>query len=507
MMSLIFDGILLLPKQSINIHDNENYLYNKSNIPMNISIKPFECHYTKFGESNIDIKEFKKIYKNKCYINQKVIHHKKINNIIDYICNNCNLKIKNTKELIVLFHNSKGYDNSYMIDIFSKIENIQINCLAQNQERFKMLSFKISNKKYNIKIIDSLSFLQAKLEDLSKDLEDDLKSVTKNHFQDKFQLVNKKLENFPYMYVNPDNLNGKYLPEKKYFNNILTMKKITKKQYKKLKLFYKKMEFENLREYLECYLTSDITLLADNFNNFRKMIFDQFELDPVKYVSAPSLTKDCALKYSKCKIENIKDVSIFNFVRKTVMGGLSDSINPHVNLNDIKNETISYMDISSQYLYELRKKMPNKDYRFVETFDELKYGEHKDYGCFMLCDVKTTDEVINDPLYSLCPMLVSRCKITKKNLSEYQLQQIKNKRQNSNTNYNSQSEKLITNLGNDRNCYLNFEMYQMMKKAGYEIVIKKILEFKHKSIFKIYINIHKLYRIPLFEKEIICTTQ
>ena len=44
MMSLIFDGILLLPKQSININDIENYLYNKSNIPMKISIKPFECH-------------------------------------------------------------------------------------------------------------------------------------------------------------------------------------------------------------------------------------------------------------------------------------------------------------------------------------------------------------------------------------------------------------------------------------------------------------------------------
>ena len=153
MLSLIFDGILLLPKQSINIKGIENCLYNKSNIPMKISIKPFECHYKKFGESNINIKDLK--YKNKCYINQKVIHHnhsKKFNNIIDYICNNCNLKIKNTKELIVLFHNSKCYDNSYMIDIFSKIENIQINCLAQNQERFKMLSFKIPNKKYKLQL-------------------------------------------------------------------------------------------------------------------------------------------------------------------------------------------------------------------------------------------------------------------------------------------------------------------------------------------------------------------
>ena len=42
-----------------------------------------------------------------------------------------------------------------MIDIFSKIPNIQINCIAQNLERFKMLSFKIPNKKYKIEIIDS----------------------------------------------------------------------------------------------------------------------------------------------------------------------------------------------------------------------------------------------------------------------------------------------------------------------------------------------------------------
>ena len=147
------------------------------------------------------------------------------------------------------------------------------------------------------------------------------------------------------------------------------------------------------------------------------------------------------------------------------MGGLSNSINPHIKLNDIKNETIAYNDISSQYPYELSKKLPISEYRFVENFDELKYGQDKDYGCFMLCDVKTIDKVINDCLYKQCPMLVSRCKITDKNLSEYQLNQIKEKRQNNNSNYNSQSEKLITNLGNDSNCYLNFEMYQIMKKS------------------------------------------
>ena len=160
--------------------------------------------------------------------------------------------------------------------------------------------------------------------------------------------------------------------------------------------------------------------IADIFNNFRKIIFDNLGLDCVKYISAPSLTKDCALKYSKCKIENIRNVSIFQFVRKSVTGGLSDSINPYVKL-DNQNETIAYNDISSQYPYELRKKLRISDYKFVEEFDENKYGQDKDYGCIILCNVKTTEIIKNDLLYSQCSILVSKCKITDKNLSEYQL--------------------------------------------------------------------------------------
>ena len=57
MMSLIFDGILLIPKQSIDINDAQNYLYNKSGIKMKISIKPFQDHFSKFGEANVDKKE------------------------------------------------------------------------------------------------------------------------------------------------------------------------------------------------------------------------------------------------------------------------------------------------------------------------------------------------------------------------------------------------------------------------------------------------------------------
>ena len=147
---------------------------------------------------------------------------------------------------------------------------------------------------------------------------------------------------------------------------------------------------------------------------------------------------------------------------------------------DNDNECIIYNDISSQYPNELRKKLPYKDYKFVENFDETRYG--KDFGCIMLCDVKTSEKIKNGHLFRQNPMLVSKCLITDKNLSKYQLSQIKEKGFNK---YNSVSKKLISNLGNDSNVYLSFELYQMMKKAGYDIVIKKYLNLNKKQYLKI----------------------
>ena len=74
--------------------------------------------------------------------------------------------------------------------------------------------------------------MQSKLDDLSNDLDDDLKIITKIHFQDKFEMVNKKLENFPYNYANPENLENENLPDKKYFYNISKLKDIDVKENK-----------------------------------------------------------------------------------------------------------------------------------------------------------------------------------------------------------------------------------------------------------------------------------
>ena len=262
-----------------------------------------------------------------------------------------------------------------MLDIFSKIENIRINCTGENDHKFKMLEFHIPDKKYSIRIIDSLAFLSGKLENLGIELEDDKKVELKKHFKNKFKFIKGKLMNFPYNYVRKDTSDEINLPDKSEFYNILTMKKIINKEYNLVKKFYKNMKFKNIREYLICYLQTYILLLNDVFENFRNLIFEKFQLDCVKYISAPGLTKDCCFKYTNAKIEIIQDVLIYNFVKASIQGGLSDSINPYVKL-DNKNQTIGYIDVNSMYPHALRKNIPTGQYKFIDIdkFDETKYS-------------------------------------------------------------------------------------------------------------------------------------
>ena len=394
MASLIFDGIILLPKQQIDLNDIQNYLFKKSEIPMKVIIKPFKDYYPQFGISNVNLQEYKERYKNKIYINKKVIHHlhyKSKDNIAGYICGNCNLKIKNKNELVILFHNSKGYDNNYLINTFSEIENVRINCIGENNDRFKMIQFRIPDKKYSIKVIDSLSFLSSKLDDLGKDLEDDKKIQLKSHFKSKFRLVNKKSSNFPS--VKKDNLDQVNLPDKSQFYNILTMEKINTIQYNKVKQFYKFMKFKNLKEYLECYLTVDILLLNNVFHNFRQMIYDKFQIDCVRYISAPSLTKDCCFKYTNSKIVTIQDISIYNFIKNSIKGGLSDSISPRVSL-DNENQTIGYIDINSMYPHSLRKKFQLEIINLLILNNLMKQNMTMIVITTVLCCVKYVQQIL-----------------------------------------------------------------------------------------------------------------
>ena len=183
------------------------------------------------------------------------------------------------------------------------------------------------------------------------------------------------------------------------------------------------------------------------------------------------------LKYTGVKIELIRDISIFDYVNSSILGGVC--------IASCNIGVISSCDVASLYPYIMTQKLPIGNYRFIKYFNRNRYLD-SEYSCSLNCEIYTTDKVKNNSILKQIPSLISKTYIKYNDLSEFQRKNMKN-------NYKS-SEKLITQLGYDKNCYISFEMYEIMISFGYEINIKKILEYKHSNFMKPYIDF-------LFEKK------
>ena len=188
------------------------------------------------------------------------------------------------------------------------------------------------------------------------------------------------------------------------------------------------------------------------------------------------------LKYAEVKIELIRNISIFDYVNSSILGGICIVSQ---NISNDKDGVISSCDIASLNPYIMTKKLPIGNYRFIKYFNRNRYL-NTDYSCLLHCEIYTTNKVKNNSILKQFPALISKTSIKYDDLSEFQ-------RKNLKENYKS-SEKLITHLGSDKNCFISFQMYEMMILLSYEIKIKKMLEYEHSNFMKPYIDF-------LFEKK------
>ena len=265
---------------------------------------------------------------------------------------------------------------------------------------------------------------------------------------------------FPYEWLTKENIYNENLPSIEIFYSSLKLDNIFEKDYNKTLEIYKKLNCKNIKEYLTMYLSLNICLQADISNVFRNKIWDKFEIDCSKYITSCSLSLDLMLKYTEVKIELIRDISIFDYVNSSILRGICIASQ---NITDDKNGIISSRDIASLYPYKT-KKLPMGNCRFIKYFNRNRYL-NTDYSCLLNCEVYTTNKVKNNSILKQLPALISKTSIKYNDLSEFQ-------RKNLKVNYKS-SEKLITHLRYDKNCYISFEMYEMMISFGYKIVIKK----------------------------------
>ena len=393
------------------------------------------------------------------------------------------MQIKNNKTIPMHLFNGMKYDNSIILKSICYIfkNDVTLNVIGNSCESFKMIDFKFKKIKFSLKLLDMCNFIKGSLSKLSKFLKNKDKFITKEHFKDNFELLNEKTC-FPYEFITKENIYNKELPPIENFYSSLKLDGVSEKDYNKTSEIYKKLNCKNIKEYLDIYLKLDICLQADIFNAFRNTIWNKFEIDCSKYITSCSLSLDLMLKYTGVKIELIRDISIFDYVNSSILGGICIASQ---NIADDKNSIISSCDIASLYPFIMSKKLPIGNYKFVKYFNRNRYLD-SEYSCLLNSGVYTTDKIKNNSILKQFPALISKTSIKYNDLSEFQKKNLKE-------NYKS-SEKLITHLGYDKNCYISFEMYEMMISLGYEVKVKKILEYKYSNFMKPYIDL-------LFEKK------
>ena len=87
-----------------------------------------------------------------------------------------------------------------------------------------------------------------------------------------------------------------YYREKQEFYSNLNLKDTTVADYMHVKRLCKDFEIRSLVECHDLYLKSDTLLLVDVFKNSRKLCLKIKNLDPVKFLLAPGLAWQVALK-------------------------------------------------------------------------------------------------------------------------------------------------------------------------------------------------------------------
>ena len=82
------------------------------------------------------------------------------------------------------------------------------------------------------------------------------------------------------------------------------------------------------------YVQSDVLLLADIFENFKNMHIKIYELDSAKFLSAPGLAWQAALKKAELKLDLLTDINMLLIVEKGFSGGICHTIYRYAQANN-----------------------------------------------------------------------------------------------------------------------------------------------------------------------------
>ena len=243
----------------------------------------------------------------------------------------CNINYFNNRYLPVFFHNLRGYDSHLILKEAAALGLSKIDAIPNNFEKF--MCFSIGGKDQSVKFLDSKQFMNSSLEKLVDNLKDNdpelnnfpnMRKVFGNRVFGKDVKLMTQKGVYPYEWVDSmEKLNSfKGLPPQEAFFSSLRQEAITHEEYQHALKVYDDMKCQSFLDYHNLYLESDIVLLADVYESFRKKSMEIYGLDPTNYISAPGFSWDAMLLYTGVELELVHDPIILDILERHKRGGL-----------------------------------------------------------------------------------------------------------------------------------------------------------------------------------------
>ena len=188
---------------------------------------------------------------------------------------------------------------------------------------------------------------------------------------------------YPYDYVSSIGvLSETKLPPKEEFYSKLNDEDITDDDYQHALNVWTTFKCQSIRDYHDLSLKSDVLLLADVFENFRKTCLKHYNLDPAHYYTSSGLAWDACLKETGQKLELLHDYDMLMMFERGIRGGIThiskryaEANNKYmVNQNPSKPSTyIQYLDANNLYGWAMSQPLPTHGFRWINglTVDSL----------------------------------------------------------------------------------------------------------------------------------------
>ena len=143
---------------------------------------------------------------------------------------------------------------------------LDINAIPNNMKKYMV--FMLGK---HLVFLDSFQFMSSSLDKLVSNLpKDDLKYTSKEFTGKKLSLMSQK-GLYPYDFMDSfEKFDQTELPTKEQFYNILNDQHITNEEYDHARKVWETFNIMTMGEYHDLYLKSDVLLLADVFESFRK---------------------------------------------------------------------------------------------------------------------------------------------------------------------------------------------------------------------------------------------